>query len=168
MTEGHFVPGMQDATLCFLLRGVPPCAVLLGYKKRGFGMGKWAGIGGRIEEGEGVIAAACREVCEEIGVTIAPADMQARGLIAFSFPHHPAWNQRVHIFVATAWQGDPAESEEMRPVWYAPDALPFAQMWDDARYWLPQVMAGEPVHLLITFGEDNATVSGVVEHSPLI
>jgi 8-oxo-dGTP diphosphatase len=167
MIEGHFMPGMQDATLCFLLRGVPPCVVLLGYKKRGFGVDKWVGIGGRIEEGESVVAAACREVYEEIGVIIAEADMQARGLIAFSFPQRPSWNQRVYIFVATTWQGDPAESEEMRPAWYAPDALPFAQMWDDARYWLPQVMAGEPVHLLITFGEDNATVSAVVSPPPI-
>jgi 8-oxo-dGTP diphosphatase len=155
--------GMKDATLCFLLRGAPPTSVLLGHKKRGFGVDKWAGIGGRIEEGESVVTAACREVFEEIGVTIAEADMQARGLITFDFPYRPAWTQSVYVFVATSWQGEPSESEEMRPQWYACDALPFDQMWDDARYWLPQLIAGATTNLLITIGEDNKTVSSVVE-----
>jgi 8-oxo-dGTP diphosphatase len=155
---------MKDATLCFLLRDKLPTSVLLGLKKRGFGVGKWAGIGGRIEEGELVASAACREVQEEIGVMIAAAELQARGIITFCFPLRPAWNQVVHLFVATEWHGEPCESAEMRPAWYAPNALPFDHMWDDARYWLPQLIAGETLHLLITFGEDNATVNEVVEN----
>ena len=155
--------GMPDATLCFLLRGVPHphMQVLLGHKQRGFGVGKWAGIGGRIEAGESAVAAACRETFEEVGVTVAAADMLPRGLITFRFPHRPSWTQSVHLFVATVWQGEPANSEEMHPAWFAPDDLPYDQMWDDARYWLPQLLAGESLHLLITFSADNATVVGL-------
>jgi 8-oxo-dGTP diphosphatase len=158
------VPGMKDTTLCFLLRGSPPSHVLLGYKKRGFGVGKWAGIGGRIEDGEAVEVAACREVQEEIGVTLPIGALQPRGLITFYFPYRPAWTQHVHLFAATEWVGEPAESEEMRPAWFAVDALPFDQMWDDARYWLAQLIGGETLHLLITMGEDNATVVSVAPH----
>jgi 8-oxo-dGTP diphosphatase len=158
--------GMADATLCFLLRGTPPTSVLLGHKKRGFGVNKWAGIGGRIEAGEGVAAAACREVHEEIGVIIADGDLQPRGVIRFHFPYRPSWSQTVHLFVATVWEGEPRESEEMRPAWYATDALPFDLMWDDARYWLPQLIAGQTLHLLITIGEDNVTVSSVSINLP--
>jgi 8-oxo-dGTP diphosphatase len=153
--------GMSDATLCFLLRGDPINAVLLGHKKRGFGVGKWAGIGGRIEAGESEVAAACREVHEEIGVTVHPTAMHARGVITFVFPHRPTWSQTVYLFVATEWCGAPAESEEMRPAWFAPDALPLDHMWDDARFWLARLLAGESLRLLITFGADNATVSDV-------
>src|SRR3954464_14549873 len=100
--------GMTDATLCFLLRDLSattlvPGTVLIGHKKRGFGVDKWAGIGGCIEEGESVVAAARREVMEEIGVTIAEADMLPRGLIKFRFPDKPTWNQDVYLFVATDW-----------------------------------------------------------------
>jgi 8-oxo-dGTP diphosphatase len=157
---------MKDATLCFLLRGAPTPSILLGYKKRGFGMGKWAGIGGRIEEGESVAAAACREVFEEIGVTLGQGDLQPRGLITFYFPYRPAWTQSVYLFVATEWRGEPAESEEMRPAWFAADALPYDQMWDDARYWLAQLIGGETLHLLITMGEDNERVSAVTPGRP--
>jgi 8-oxo-dGTP diphosphatase len=31
-------------------------------------------------------------------------------------------------------------------------------MWDDARHWLPGVLAGVPVEATFTFGEDLATV----------
>ena len=34
--------------------------VLLGYKKRGFGSGKWNGFGGKVEPGESVAEGAAR------------------------------------------------------------------------------------------------------------
>jgi len=49
----------------------------------------------------------------------------------------------------------------MRPAWYAIDALPFAQMWDDNRYWLPLILAGQALQAEFTFAADNATVSDV-------
>jgi 8-oxo-dGTP diphosphatase len=120
MTEGATI-----ATLCFLLRGTPaPNMILLGYKKRGFGAGKLAGLGGRVEAGERIAAAACREVYEEAGVILHEEDLRMGGTITFIFPRRPAWNQTVHLFVATKWIGEPTESEEMRPMWYALDTLP--------------------------------------------
>jgi hypothetical protein len=32
-------------------------------------------------------------------------------------------------------------------------------MWDDAKYWLPLVLAGEHVDVVITFAADCATVT---------
>jgi 8-oxo-dGTP diphosphatase len=37
-------------------------------------------------------------------------------------------------------------------------------MWDDAKYWLPSVLAGEHVTATITFAEDCATVA-LIDHS---
>ena len=152
---------MPDMTLCFLIRHSTHTEVLLGYKKRGFGMGKLAGIGGKVELDETIVAAACRELSEEIDVTAAEADLQPMGSIRFRFPSQPAWDQVVHLFVATRWQGTPQESDEMRPAWYTIDALPFAQMWDDNRYWLPLILAGQVLQAEFTFAADNATVSDV-------
>ena len=61
---------MKQMTVCFLLRQFRVPEVLLGFKKVGFGSGKYAGIGGKVEPGETVEEAAKREVEEEIGVTI--------------------------------------------------------------------------------------------------
>lgn len=50
-------------TLCVL---VNDDRVLLGMKKRGFGVGRWNGFGGKLELHETVEEAARREIFEEV------------------------------------------------------------------------------------------------------
>ena len=50
-------------TLAFLLDGN---RILLGFKKRGFGMGKWNGFGGKVENGETIEQAAKRYIIQDI------------------------------------------------------------------------------------------------------
>ena len=132
---------MKETTLLFLRRGDQ---ILLAMKKRGFGEGRWNGVGGKIEPGETVEAAMIREVQEEIGVT--PTKYQQVADISFDqfFKGEPA-QMHLHIFFATEWEGDPAESEEMKPQWYSVDALPFENMWPDDPYWLPLAIEGKKI-----------------------
>jgi ADP-ribose pyrophosphatase YjhB (NUDIX family) len=50
---------MKEATLCLLIEGDK---ILLAMKKRGFGVGKWNGLGGKVALGEKIIDAAIREL----------------------------------------------------------------------------------------------------------
>ncbi|MEK7465733.1 MAG: 8-oxo-dGTP diphosphatase [Patescibacteria group bacterium] len=145
---------MFDVTLCFLTR---PNEVLLAIKKRGFGAGKWNGIGGKVIPDETIPAAACREIQEEIGVIVRKEDLESRGTIEFFFPHKPEWNQRLHIFFVKSWELEPQESEEMRPLWYAHDQIPYNEMWVDDFHWLPRVLAGKSIRATFRFkhGFDN-------------
>ena len=76
-------------TLVFLREG---SKVLLGMKKRGFGVGKWNGFGGKVsayrtesrrsslmllqvEAGETIVEAAAREVREECGYIVRTEDL---------------------------------------------------------------------------------------------
>jgi len=152
---------MRDATLCLLVQGNPPAEILLGLKKTGFGAGKYNGFGGKIEAGETVTMAAVRELEEEIGVQVLESDLRPVGHFTFLFPARPEWNQVVHVFLATAWEGVPAESVEMKPAWFALDDIPLEQMWQDDRYWLPRILAGERIRARFTFQEDNETVDEV-------
>jgi 8-oxo-dGTP diphosphatase len=151
---------MMRTCLCLIRRradGGPE--VLLGLKKSGFGVGKWVGLGGHIEPGEKPDAAAVREVAEESSLVVAADALQHMASIEFRFPARPSWDQTADVFVTSVYQGEATESDEVAPRWFAEDALPLSLMWDDAKYWLPRVLAGEHVDVRIAFADDCATVA---------
>jgi len=133
--------------------------VLLGRKKRGLGTGHWVGLGGKLEPGERVEEAAVREIAEESGVEVVAADLDRRGDLLYLFPHRESWSQRSTVFVATRWQGEPAESDELAPRWFGLDELPLDEMWDDASHWLPGVLTGGRIARTFVFAADLATVA---------
>ncbi|WP_120520533.1 8-oxo-dGTP diphosphatase [Arthrobacter celericrescens] len=155
----HFTP----VTLCFLVRDLPDGGrvVLLGQKKTGFGAGKVVGLGGHVEPGESDAEAACREVFEESGVTVREADLADAGTVRFVFPARPEWNMRTRLFVATRWDGEPQESLEIAPEWFAVDNLPVERMWQDAEHWLPMALGGTVLDIDVVLNDDNTTVSHV-------
>lgn len=114
--------------------------VLLGMKKRGFGAGRWNGFGGKLEGEETVEEAVVREVTEE--VSLLPTEMEKVGVLEFAFQNDPIVLE-VHVFKVTAYEGEPVESEEMRPEWFTWDEVPFSQMWKDDEYWFPYLRVGK-------------------------
>jgi 8-oxo-dGTP diphosphatase len=157
---------LPQVCVCYLLReraGVTE--VLLGRKKHGLGVGNFVGLGGKLEHGETATDAAVREVFEESGVVVRASALEARGLLSYHFPHYEAWSQESSVFVCRDWDGEPRPSDELDPEWFALTSIPFDEMWDDARRWLPAVLAGASVRRVFVFGEDLATV--VSERSPV-
>lgn len=133
--------------------------VLLGHKKRGFGTGKVASLGGHVEPGETPEAAAVREVKEESGIRVSTGSLARAASLTFLFPAHPSWDMDVEIFTAADWVGEAAESDEIRPQWFPVTALPFDRMWQDAAHWLPRVLTGEKLRATFTYADDNETVA---------
>ena len=152
---------MKQATLCYVIRGNPAHEVLLGYKKEGFGLGKYVGFGGKIEAGETVAEATIRELAEESGLRVAIPDLQSLGQVTFLFPHRPAWDHLVHLFLARTWRGIPTESAEMRPQWFPLGQIPYHLMWEDSRYFLPLALDGQEMRATFTYQADNASVDRV-------
>ena len=146
---------MRLTTLCLLVK---ENEILLAIKKRGFGAGKFNGVGGKVEEGETVEAAAVREIEEEIGVVADPANMEKVGNVKFYFKDKPEWDQHMHVFLVKDWKGDPQESEEMAPVWYSKSDIPFDTMWPDDKHWLPAVLSGKKVEGKFYFVNEGAQI----------
>ena len=151
---------LPQVCVCYVLRHGPDggLQVLLGRKKKGLGLGNIVGLGGKLEPGETALDAAVREIEEESGLVVAASALEPRGVLTYLFPYREGWSQQSSVFVCTEWTGSPRESDELNPVWFDVSELPVDEMWDDARYWLPDVLAGEPVRATFTFGEDLATV----------
>lgn len=135
--------------------------VLLAMKKRGFGEGRWNGVGGKVEGDETVEQAMIRETQEEIGVT--PTIYEKVGDIRFDefFKGEPTL-MHVHIYTCTAWDGEPVESEEMAPQWFASKNIPYDSMWADDPYWLPTVLEGKKISADFKLDENDVIVSHLV------
>jgi len=143
---------MRQTTLCLLIR---ENEILLAMKKRGFGVGRWNGTGGKFdpEKDKTIIDAAIRETKEEIGVEVKRPEKV--GFFHFRFPHKPEWDQDVSLFLAKEWEGEPKESEEMMPKWFKFSEIPYDKMWDDDTHWLPHVLKGEKLEADFIFKEGD-------------
>ena len=153
-------------TLLFLRSGDQ---ILLALKKRGFGMGRWNGAGGKLEPGETIEQALVRESVEEIGVT--PTNWTAVGQLDFVQDAETAdpGHMFVYAYIADAWEGEPTESEEMMPKWFHVEDIPYQDMWGDDEFWLPYVLDGKKVVGEFTFDiNDNLLTHDVrvVEELP--
>lgn len=150
------MPKLRNATLLFLIKKIDGEIndICLAMKKRGFGVNRWNGVGGKVDGADQTIEdAAIREAKEEISVDVRGLKKVAE--LSFYFPHHPAWNQMVHVYLTEDWAGEPKESEEMRPEWFLVNQIPFENMWPDDIFWLPEVIKGNLLKAKFKFGEND-------------
>lgn len=155
---------MINRTLCFLVKrdaSGKVKEVCLGMKKIGFGQGIWVGIGGKIKKDEAIKDAVIRETEEEICVKV--RDIKKVAETDFRFPHKPDWSQYVYVYMTDSWDGEVGESEEIKPQWFRMNEIPYSGMWEDAQYWLPQVLSGEKIKGVFTYGRDDCIFEKSIE-----
>lgn len=121
-------------TNCFICK---EDKILLGMKKRGFGVGRWNGFGGKVQGDESVEKAARRELFEEAGLL--SEFMEKRAILLFDIQRGLKILE-VHVFITSFFRGEPQESEEMRLQWFAYEDIPYAGMWQADHYWLPLIL----------------------------
>ena len=126
----------QRANLCFILRGDE---ILLIRKKRGFGAGKINGPGGKVDPGESALESVLRETYEELGIR--PLRAEQRAQLHFQF--RDGYSLHCAVFLAHDFEGEPHETDEAIPLWTPLGAIPYDQMWEDDRYWLPLLIRGK-------------------------
>jgi 8-oxo-dGTP diphosphatase len=126
----------DPATLVFVFRDDE---ILLIDKKTGLGKGKVNAPGGKIDPGETPEAGAVRECREELGITV--SKLEYCGEHRFQFVD--GYSIHVWVYRTREFEGVPIESHEASPLWTRMDRVPYEQMWEDDRYWLPMVIRGE-------------------------
>ena len=106
-------------------------------------LGKYNGLGGKIEPDEDVVACMRREIREEAGIEC--EQMQLRGTI--SWPgfgkHGEDWLG--FVFVITRFSGTPhADNPEGTLEWVPVDKIMDLPLWDGDRQFLPLVFDADP------------------------
>lgn len=135
---------------------------LLALKKRGFGEGKYNGVGGKIKENETPEEAMIRETQEEISVT--PTQYEKVGIVEFSeFIKGKKQNLVFHLYIVNEWLGEPVESEEMIPFWFKTDNIPYDKMFSDDKYWFPLIIEGKKIKANFNFDENWNIISSRIE-----
>jgi len=129
--------------------------ILLGMKKRGLGVGKWNGFGGKLASSETLKECAVRELNEECGLEVAENDLKQIGILMFDFIGENFFLE-VNVFKTSTFSGSPTESEEMAPKWFLTENIPFDQLWADDVYWYPLMLQNKLFYGVFQFqGHDN-------------
>lgn len=142
----------KQATLCVVLN---EDKILLAMKKRGFGVGKYNGFGGKGNPGETIEETALREFEEESGLISSLSNLEKVAEFDFFFPHKPEFDQTVHVYIVNSYSGEPKETEEMAPKWFNRNEIPYKSMWDDDQYWLPLILDGKKLNATFIFRPEN-------------
>lgn len=148
---------MRPTTLCFPVNAQGQ--ILLGRKKRGFGVSKWNGFGGKIERGETFRACAVRELYEECHLIADEAALQLVAYLDFRFPADSAYNHIGYVYFLHDWKGTVMASDEMEPCWFSASSLPYDEMWKADGIWIPMILSGRIISGTIVFGDDNDSIA---------
>ncbi len=144
-----------DTTLLLVIKNGK---ILLAQKKRGFGQGKFNGVGGKAEIGETIEETMLRETKEEIGIV--PTVFKKQGEILFDeYMKGERSFVNMTIYVASEFEGELIESDEMKPQWFDLDKVPFENMFPDDKLWLPHILNGKFVRGNLVLDENFKLMS---------
>lgn len=121
-------------------------------------LGKWNGLGGKLEADEDVVACIVRELAEE--AQIVPTALRLRGTISWPGFGRDGADHFGFIFVVDAFTGEvPDSNEEGLLSWQPIAGLGELEMWEGDRYFLPLVFdAGiEQFHAVLPYQDGRPT-----------
>lgn len=106
-------------------------------------LGKYNGLGGKLEADEDVVAGMRREIREEAGIDCDA--LQLRGTISWPGFGKAGEDWFGFVFLVTRWHGTPhADNPEGTLEWVDIDRIAELPLWDGDRHFLPLVFDDDP------------------------
>ena len=155
ISRKSMIPKIFTLTFPVKITSVNTITVLMGMKKRGFGVGRYNGFGGKIKPGEDILKAAIREMKEECGLEGNPKSMRFMGVLSFLSTIDT--DATVYLFICDDFEGEIKNTDEMSVKWFPEDEIPYDMMWPDDIHWLPYVLDGKEITGMFAF-RDKAVI----------
>ncbi len=133
------------ATLGFILSRDKKSVLLIHRNKRQGDqhLGKYNGLGGKMEAGEDVLTCMKREIQEEAGILCTKTEL--RGTISWPGFGSAGEHWLGFIFLIHKYQGEPGSSNEEGDLhWKYISELTSLPMWEGDKFFLPLVFDGNP------------------------
>ena len=106
-------------------------------------LGKYNGLGGKLEADEDVVAGMRREIHEEAGIHC--VSMHLRGIISWPGFGKNGEDWLGFVFLVDRFEGEPPpRNVEGDLAWVALDDLASLPLWEGDRHFLPLVFDGDP------------------------
>jgi len=106
-----------------------------------FGGGKWNGLGGKMRPTESPEQACIREIYEESGLQV--SNLKRHGALKFWFGNTNEPAILCYVFSTKSFKGQIREGQEGFLHWTSFDDVPYEEMWEDDRHWLPLLIEGK-------------------------
>jgi 8-oxo-dGTP diphosphatase len=125
---------MKLATLCYLRRAGKTLMVYRNKKPNDMHLGKWNGLGGKLERGESPEECAVREIFEESGLHV--NKLILKGFLTFpSFSNDEDWY--AFVYLVRDFNGSLTNSPEGELRWIENAKLLDLNLWEGDRIFLP-------------------------------
>jgi 8-oxo-dGTP diphosphatase len=141
---------VESGAVLIIERG---CLLLMKKAPGRLGEGKWKALSGKLLPCETPIEGAMREAFEESGIRV--THLEPRGkLCCFFEGRREKWI--IHLYASHSFEGEPRSSDEGFVRWFSLDELPYDEMWEDDKHWLPHVIDGKKVVGTFYFNADGS------------
>ena len=113
--------------------------------------GQVAFPGGKLDPGEDAVTCARRECEEELGIRVGELDCMGE----HKFQFVDGYSIHCWVFRTFTYEGEAIETDEAVPLWTALDEIPYDEMWEDDRLWLPLLIQGQRFSARWVFDDDR-------------
>lgn len=151
---------MKNTTLCYLERDGKYLMLHRVKKENDANRDKWIGIGGKFEDKESPEDCALREIGEETGLALCPAELCYRGIVTFVSDR---WEtEYMHLFTASVPGRAvlPEENDEGLLEWVPKERVRSLPIWEGDRVFLELLEKETPFFSLkLTYEGEKLTGS---------
>ena len=155
---------MVNSTLCYLERGDEYLMLHRVKKENDMNRDKWIGVGGKFEDGESPEDCILRETFEETGLTL--TEYRYRGLVTFVSDEYPT--EYMHLFTATAWEGEAHPCDEGELAWIKKTELLSLPLWEGDKIFLRLLEENSPFFSLKLRYEGEHLVQAVLNGQQIV